>query len=160
MEVLPVLKGSQARPIRGPKSLVSCRATWSPNGELCPPTMMPFCAVPVPATIWPLLELICGAFAGTNKAESKPVAWPLASVGWLNREYLTPYVTVRFGFQRKLSCAYSSHWCCRISAWKSELFCVNDVTFPRRKFAHSWSSVVAFPPGFGFVSSKEKVPSF
>src|SRR5712692_1267251 len=88
---------------------------------------------------------------------SKPVACPSASVGCEKNEYRSPSVTVRFGLTRKLSCAYASHWCWRISARKSELVCAKLVTLPRRKLAHSCSSVV-FP--LGSVSSKEKVPSF
>src|SRR5713101_2384931 len=54
MEVLPVLKGSQAIPIRGAKSCVSWRATSSPNGEFCPPIITPLRAVPVLATRFPV----------------------------------------------------------------------------------------------------------
>ena len=88
MDVLPSPKGSHAIPMRGAKLALDDGPTAPPQGEFCPPMAMPlrYGLGAVPATMLPVVVLICGAFELLKSDGTKLVSSEFESSGWPKNE--------------------------------------------------------------------------
>ena len=82
IEVLPLLKGSQANPTRGAKFLLSSREILSPKGDVCPLILMPLVYFWASCVASSQFAVNAGAAEALYKDGSKVVSSFFTSTGW------------------------------------------------------------------------------